>query len=58
MAALAYCASPRVLDTGCTLLATTRDTPGLPGINQGVPVWLCDKPQQSWTRLWPQLQHD
>jgi hypothetical protein len=49
---------PAQLHTGCTLLATTQDTSGFPGTNQGVPVRLCDKPRQSWTRLWPQLQHD
>jgi hypothetical protein len=45
------------LHTNCTLLTTTANTPGFPGINQGVPLWLCDKPQQSWAQLWPELSH-
>ncbi|MEV8612809.1 hypothetical protein AB0383_33600 [Amycolatopsis sp. NPDC051373] len=29
---------------------------GFAGLNEGVPIWLCDTPRQSWETLWPQLR--
>jgi Dolichyl-phosphate-mannose-protein mannosyltransferase len=28
-----------------------------PNMNQGMPIWWCDSPRQSWAALWPEFNH-
>lgn len=30
---------------------------GVDNINQGMPIWLCEGPKESWAVLWPKLDH-
>lgn len=50
---------PTWLGTRCTLLTATPGLGGrgFAGLDQDVPVWLCDGPRQPWEQLWPHLRH-
>ncbi|MFF4593983.1 ArnT family glycosyltransferase [Amycolatopsis sp. NPDC001319] len=50
---------PTELRTPCVRMSATPSDAdhGFAGLNQSVPIWLCDAPRQSWETLWPQLRH-
>ncbi|MEV0073471.1 glycosyltransferase family 39 protein [Amycolatopsis sp. NPDC050768] len=50
---------PAELPTHCLRVSATPadGDHGFAGLNEGVPIWLCNTPRQSWETLWPQLRH-